>query len=92
MTVWEVLLRRHTDGDTSAMAVVIFRLSATLPRQDNSRSNLWLPRQHPYTNFSTYREQLVSSVSIASISVRLTLAITSYIKSSIGITQSSPRR
>jgi hypothetical protein len=61
MTVWEVLLRRHTDRDTSAMAVLIFRLPTTLPRQDNSRSNLWLPGQHPYTNFSTYREQLVSN-------------------------------
>jgi hypothetical protein len=87
MTVWEVLLRRHTDRDTSAMTVLIFRLPATLPRQDNSRSNLWLPGQHPYTNFSTYREQLVSSVSIASISVQLTLAITSYINSIIRITQ-----
>lgn len=87
MTVWELLLRRHTDRDTIAR---IFRLPATLPRQDNSRSNLWLPRQHPYTNFSTYRK-LFSSVSIASMSIRLTLAITSCINCSTGVTQRAGR-
>jgi hypothetical protein len=56
MTVWGVLLRRHTNRDTSAMEVLLFQLWTTLLRQDNSRSNLWLPRQYPYTNFSTHRE------------------------------------
>jgi hypothetical protein len=56
MTVWEVLLRRHTDGDTFTTTVLVFRLPATPPPQDNSRSNLWLPMQHPHTNSSTYRK------------------------------------
>jgi hypothetical protein len=91
MTVWEVLLRRQTDRDTFATTVLIFRLPTTTPRQDNSCSNLWLPRQHPHTNFSTYRK-LISISLDCFISIRLALAITSYIKNIIAITAPSSHR
>jgi hypothetical protein len=92
MTVWEVLLRRQTDRDTFATTVLIFRLPTPTPRQDNSCSNLWLPRQHPHTNFSTYRKLISKPRLLYFISIRLTLAITSYIKNIIAITAPSALR
>jgi len=54
--MWEVLLRQPTDCDASTTTVPIFRPPATRPLQDNTRSNLWLLREHPHISFSTYRK------------------------------------
>jgi hypothetical protein len=81
MTVWEVLLRRHTDRDTFATAVLIFDFQSLhlfriiLAATFGYPGNILTPTSVPIA-------RSLAPVSIASTSIRLTLAITSYIKSS----------